>query len=94
MYAGTPPWDIGRPQAAFLGLAESGDFRGAVLDVGCGTGEQALMAAAMGLETTGIDTSPTAIGLAEAKAKARSLDVRSSSPTRSSSRLWAGGSTP
>jgi SAM-dependent methyltransferase len=76
MYAGTPPWDIGRPQAAFLGLAESGEIRGAVLDAGCGTGEHALMAAAMGLETTGVDTSPTAVGLAEAKANARSLDVR------------------
>ena len=66
MYAGTPPWDIGRPQPACLRLSESGEIRGTVLDVGCGTGEHALMAAAMGLETTGIDTSPTAIGLAEA----------------------------
>ena len=24
IYAGTPPWDIGRPQPAFLALAESG----------------------------------------------------------------------
>ena len=30
----------------------------AVLDVGCGTGEHALMAAGMGLEATGIDTAP------------------------------------
>src|ERR1039458_3550152 len=35
-YAGTPPWDIGRPQPAFLALAEAGTIRGRVLDVGCG----------------------------------------------------------
>jgi SAM-dependent methyltransferase len=64
MYAGTPPWDIGRPQPAFLELAERGELRGRVLDVGCGTGEHALMAASFGLEATGIDTSPTAIAIA------------------------------
>ena len=66
-YAGTPPWDIGRPQPVFLSLAEAGAIRGRVLDVGCGTGEHALMAAGMGLEATGIDSAPTAIALAEAK---------------------------
>ena len=34
LYAGTPPWDIGRPQPAFLALAEAGQVRGRVLDVG------------------------------------------------------------
>ena len=72
-YAGTPPWDIGRPQPAFLALAETGAIRGRVLDVGCGTGEHALMAAGMGLEATGIDSAPTAIALAEAKARDRGL---------------------
>ena len=72
-YAGTPPWDIGRPQPAFLALAETGAIRGRVLDVGCGTGEHALMAAGMGLEATGIDSAPAAIALAEAKARDRGL---------------------
>jgi 2-polyprenyl-3-methyl-5-hydroxy-6-metoxy-1,4-benzoquinol methylase len=75
-YAGTPPWDIGRPQPAFLALAEAGTIRGRVLDVGCGTGEHALMAASMGLEATGIDSAPAAIALAEAKARDRGLTVR------------------
>jgi 2-polyprenyl-3-methyl-5-hydroxy-6-metoxy-1,4-benzoquinol methylase len=75
-YAGTPPWDIGRPQPAFLALAEAGTIRGRVLDVGCGTGEHALMAAGMGLEATGIDSAPAAIALAEAKARDRGLTVR------------------
>lgn len=76
MYAGTPPWDIGRPQPAFLELAEQGAVRGRVLDVGCGTGEHALMAASFGLEATGIDTSPTAIAIAEGKARERGLTAR------------------
>jgi SAM-dependent methyltransferase len=73
---GTPPWDIGRPQSAFLRLVDAGEVRGRVLDVGCGTGEHALMAAARGLEATGIDAAPTAIRLAKEKAAQRSLKAR------------------
>lgn len=73
---GTPPWDIGRPQAAFVGLLEAGAIGGRVLDVGCGTGEHAVMAAAAGLPATGLDAAPTAIGIAREKAVRRKLDVR------------------
>ncbi len=76
LYAGTPPWDIGRPQPAFLLLADAGALHGRVLDVGCGTGEHALLAARLGLTATGIDAAPTAIRLAEAKAQARGLSAR------------------
>ncbi|HEY1989802.1 MAG TPA: class I SAM-dependent methyltransferase [Acidimicrobiales bacterium] len=75
-YAGTPPWDIGRPQPAFLELAEEGVLRGRVLDIGCGTGEHALMAARFGHESTGIDMAPTAIAIAEGKARERGLTAR------------------
>jgi len=75
-YEGTPPWDIGHPQPAFLALARSGTLAGSVLDVGCGTGEHALMAAELGLDATGIDFSPRAIRLAEQKAQERRLDPR------------------
>ena len=70
-YASTPPWDIGRPQPAFLALAEVGALHGRVLDAGCGTGEHALMAAALGLDATGIDSTPVAIEQAKAKAQER-----------------------
>ncbi|GAA1368859.1 class I SAM-dependent methyltransferase [Catellatospora chokoriensis] len=73
MYDGTPPWEIGRPQPALAAVAAAGGLHGRVLDVGCGTGEHALMAAAAGLTATGIDAAPTAIGLARAKAAARGL---------------------
>jgi SAM-dependent methyltransferase len=75
-YAGTPPWDIGRPQPALLSLDEAGALHGRVLDVGCGTGEHALMAAGRGLDATGIDVAPTAIRLAGEKAAARNLAAR------------------
>jgi SAM-dependent methyltransferase len=76
MYSATPPWDIGRPQPAFLELANQRALRGRVLDIGCGTGEHALMAAGLGLQATGIDAAPTAIAIAEGKARDRQLTAR------------------
>src|SRR5207247_2472059 len=52
-YQGTPPWDIGAPQPAFVALAEGGAIRGAVLDAGCGPGANALLCAARGPEGGG-----------------------------------------
>ena len=76
MYAGTPPWDIGRPQAVFLRLAETGAIRGRVLDAGCGTGEHVLMVAERGWDATGIDAAPSAIAAAQRKATDRGLAAR------------------
>jgi SAM-dependent methyltransferase len=69
------PWDIGRPQPAFVRLADDGEISSPVLDSGCGTGEHALMLAARGLEATGVDLSPTAIARARQKAADRGLAV-------------------
>lgn len=74
--AGTPPWDIGRPQPAFERLAKARGLVGRVLDVGCGTGEHALLAASRDHEAVGVDLSPRAIELAKQKAADRGLDVR------------------
>lgn len=73
---GTPAWDIGRPQPAFDHLATAGKLVGRVLDVGCGTGEHALMAASLGYEAVGVDTSMRAIELAKTKATERGLQAR------------------
>ena len=75
-YLGTPPWDIGRPQPAIERLAEAGQITGRVLDVGCGTGENALYLAARGYQTVGVDGAPRAIRKARSKARARGLSVR------------------
>jgi SAM-dependent methyltransferase len=70
-YHGTPPWEIGRPQAAFVDAADQ--VRGRVLDAGCGTGELALMAAAHGLDATGIDAASSAIRIARERCIERGL---------------------
>jgi SAM-dependent methyltransferase len=69
------PWDIGRPQAAFVRVASEGGFAGDVLDAGCGTGEHALLAALLGLPVLGVDVAQTAIALARRKAEKRGLDA-------------------
>jgi ubiquinone/menaquinone biosynthesis C-methylase UbiE len=72
-----PPWDIGRPQTVFVGLAEQGLLSGRVLDAGCGTGEHVLLAAEHGAaEARGIDLSTTAIEAARAKAAQRGIAAR------------------
>ena len=77
-YAGDvpAPWDIGRPQPAFLRLAEQGLLAGRVLDSGCGTGEHSLLAAAHGADATGVDVSGLAIRRARDKAAERGLVAR------------------
>jgi ubiquinone/menaquinone biosynthesis C-methylase UbiE len=72
-YMGTPPWEIGRPQPALAALFDAGQVTGHVLDVGCGTGELALLAAARGLDVTGVDSSPRAIAIARQRAAERGV---------------------
>ena len=72
---GPAPWDIGRPQPVVVRLASAGRFTGAVLDAGCGTGENALHLASHGLSVLGFDVAETALTLARTKAAARGLDV-------------------
>src|SRR3984885_4496768 len=75
--ADTPaPWDIGRPQPTFVRLADEGRLTGRLLDAGCGTGENALLAVGRGADVTGIDVAPTAIARARAKASERGLSAR------------------
>lgn len=71
-----PAWDIGRPQPVFVRLAERDLLAGRVLDSGCGTGENTLLAAAHGADATGVDLSGRAIERARAKAAERGLAAR------------------
>ncbi len=70
---GSPPWDIGRPQPAFVRLADAGLFESPVLDSGCGTGEHALFLAARGFDVVGVDIAPSAIAKARLKAGERGV---------------------
>ena len=70
-YAGSAPWDIDRPQAVFLAVADR--ISGSVLDVGCGTGENALFLASRGCAVTGVDFLEPPIAAAKRKAAERGL---------------------
>ena len=72
---GQPPWDIGRPQPAIVRVASQGGFAGMVLDAGCGTGENALHVASLGLPVLGFDVAETALTIAREKARDRGLEV-------------------
>jgi ubiquinone/menaquinone biosynthesis C-methylase UbiE len=72
---GPAPWDIGGPQPAIVRLASEGGFAGAVLDAGCGTGENALHIASLGLPVLGIDVAETALAIARQKAKDRNINA-------------------
>jgi SAM-dependent methyltransferase len=70
---GPAPWDTGRPQPAIVRLAGEGAFVGTVLDAGCGTGENALHLASLGLDVLGVDVAETALSIAREKAAGRGI---------------------
>ncbi len=72
---GPAPWDIGKPQPAIVRLASEGAFSGTVLDAGCGSGDNVLHIASLGLAVVGVDVAQTALAIARAKAAHRELDV-------------------
>ncbi|MGH8949435.1 MAG: class I SAM-dependent methyltransferase [Acidimicrobiia bacterium] len=69
------PWDLGRPQQAWLRVVHAEQVASPVLDSGCGTEEHALLLAESGCEVGGIDISSIAIDRARAKAAARALSA-------------------
>ncbi|HZU31350.1 MAG TPA: class I SAM-dependent methyltransferase [Candidatus Angelobacter sp.] len=71
--SGPPPWDIGQPQPAIVRLASRGAFAGSVLDAGCGTGENTLHIASLGLPVLGVDVAETALAMARKKAADRRI---------------------
>jgi SAM-dependent methyltransferase len=72
---GPAPWDIGVAQPAIVRLASAGGFAGTVLDAGCGTGENTLHVASLGVPVVGVDVADTALAIAREKARTRGLDV-------------------
>ena len=72
---GPAPWDVGQPQPAMVRVASEGGFAGAVLDAGCGTGENALHVASLGLPVLGVDVAETALAIARAKAADRGIEA-------------------
>jgi SAM-dependent methyltransferase len=66
---GDVPWDSGRPDPLLIEVVRSrGLHAGCALEVGCGTGTNALWLAEQGWDVLGVDVSPLAIEKARAKA--------------------------
>jgi len=74
-YNGPAPWDIGQPQPAIARMASEGGFAGPLLDAGCGTGENTLLFASLGLSVVGVDVAETALAIARAHAADRGIKV-------------------
>jgi SAM-dependent methyltransferase len=72
---GPAPWDLGHPQPAVVRVAAAGGFIGRILDAGCGSGDNALHLASLGLSVVGVDVAETALAIAREKARDRELDV-------------------
>ncbi|HET8932231.1 MAG TPA: class I SAM-dependent methyltransferase [Polyangiales bacterium] len=69
--AGDLPWDSGEPDPNLVELVQSGRVtKGRALEIGCGTGTNALWLAAQGFEVVAVDLAPLAVERARAKAAA------------------------
>jgi SAM-dependent methyltransferase len=74
--SGDTPWDTGHPDRNFVETIESLNMHNlTALDVGCGTGSEAVWLAKRGFLVTGTDLSPTAIERAKARAAEHEVHV-------------------
>jgi SAM-dependent methyltransferase len=74
---GHTPWDSGAPSAELIRVL--GEWRiepCRTLELGCGTGENAVYLARQGFDVTALDVAPLAIERAEAKVRAAGVQVK------------------
>jgi len=72
-----PGWDTARVATQLKKAVEEGKVKpGKALDLGCGTGTNAIYLAEKGFEVTGLEVAPTALTIAEAKARKAGVKVR------------------
>ena len=81
----TLPWDSGTPDPMLIDMVESRVIApGRALEVGCGTGTNAIYLAEHGFDVVGVDLSPVAVEQARTKAHGRcrfeSLDFLNEAP--------------
>ena len=73
---GHVPWEIG-PREELVQLVGSGRLNPSkVIDLGCGTGDNAIILAQQGFEVTGVDYASSAIAKAKRKASEAGVTVR------------------
>ena len=71
------PWARENVPKALVSLVESGKVRPCrAVDLGCGAGVYAIWFAQKGFDVTGVDISPTAIGIAREKAAKAGVSCR------------------
>lgn len=64
------PWNVEDPPKVLVDLVEKGRIKPChCIDLGCGTGNYSIYLAKNGFDVTGIDISPSAIGLAKKNAR-------------------------
>jgi SAM-dependent methyltransferase len=74
---GQAPWDTGRPSAELQRLLAKKKLTPCrAVELGCGTGTNAIWLAQQGFDVTAIDISPKAIEIAQAKAAEAGVQVR------------------
>jgi methyl halide transferase len=74
---GTPPWDAGRPHAELAHVLDEYQLRPeTVLEIGCGTGADAIVLAKRRFEVTAVDCSPIAIERARLRAEQHDAVLR------------------
>ena len=75
VYRGEAPWEIGLPQPAVVELERSGAFQGKVLDIGCGSGHNAMYLASRGFDVYAIDFVPEVVEKARQAAAGKNLKL-------------------
>jgi methyl halide transferase len=75
--SGQLPWDTGEPEPVLVAFVASGRVRpGPSLEIGAGTGTNAIWMAERGFEVFGVDVSPLAVERAKTKMGGRDLHCR------------------
>jgi methyl halide transferase len=75
--SGKPPWDTGRPSSELMRVVQAEKIRPCrTIELGCGTGTNAVWLAQQGFDVTGVDLVPQAIEEANERAAAAGVRVR------------------
>lgn len=71
------PWNVEGPPEALVNLVMSGKVQPCrTIDLGCGAGNYAIYLAGLGFDVTGVDSSPTAIRIAQENARKKGIRCR------------------
>jgi SAM-dependent methyltransferase len=91
MYRVGAPWESG-PRAELVDLVTTGRIRpGRAVDLGCGSGANAVFLATQGFDVTGVDFSPVALSAARRAARDGAVEIRFVNADLTAAPEWADG---